>query len=547
MRARPPRHHRRGRLWGLAPLAVLALLAGAPPRAAAAPAETTVPALVQRLADADPQAREAAAAQLGQLGPQAAAAVGPLVAALSHADPYLRGAAALALGRIGEAAVPALVRALGSSDPELRESAVIALGRVGAPAARALAALIHLLADPHAPVRQVAADTLGDLGGVSGVGEAAAPALTRGLSDRDPAVRRSAAVALARVAPGARAAPQHPAALVATLDALVPALMAEHHVPGVAVALIRDRALTWSKGYGVRAAGAPEAVTPDATVFEAASMSKPVLAVLAMQLVDAGRLALDRPVVDYGPEVLVPDLPDKRLITARMLLAHTAGYPNWRPGGEEREGPLPLLFRPGARFGYSGEGTFHLQRRVEAITGQPLQRLAQQRLFAPLGLRHSDFGWTPQVGAAQATGHGDDGAALPQSKYLHPNAAYTLYTTADDYARLLVEVMRAEQGGSALLSQAAARQMLTRQVVTDDRAPIERPGAARGEAAYWGLGWALNSTAQGDIAHHSGANRTGFRAFSQFSPTRGSGLVILTNGLQGDQLWTRLVAAIGDL
>ena len=130
---------------------------------------------------------------------------------------------------------------------------------------------------------------------------------------------------------------------------------------------------------------------------------------------------------------------------------------------------------------------------------------------------------------------------------MHPNAAYTLYTTADDYARLLVEVMKAERGESTLLSRAAAREMLRRQVAVGAREPIERPGKAQGEAAYWGLGWSLNSTAQGDIAHHSGANRTGFRSFSQFSPTRGSGLVIFTNGTQGDEVWKRLVAAIGDL
>ena len=89
--------------------------------------------------------------------------------------------------------------------------------------------------------------------------------------------------------------------------------------------------------------------------------------------------------------------------------------------------------------------------------------------------------------------------------------------------------------------------MLRHQVRLDARAPIERPGAARGRDVYWGLGWSLNATGQGDVAHHSGSNSTGFRSFCQFSPTRGSGLVILTNGSQGSELWTRLVAAIGDL
>ncbi|MFZ5547604.1 MAG: serine hydrolase [Pseudomonadota bacterium] len=521
--------------------AVFVLLACQPLLRAAPAAD--VSALVQSLGDEDPKVREGAAAQLGRLGPQAHAAVEPLVTALGHEDPYLRGAAALALGQIGEAAVPALTQALGSDNIELRWSATIALGRAGPPAATALPALTRLLADPSDQVRQVAAATLGGLGTSA---EPAGPALTRCLSDRNAAVRRSAIQALARVAPEDRVRQLRHNALISTLDHLVPTLMAEHRVPGVAIALIRDRQLVWSKGYGRRAAGSDEAVTAQ-TVFEAASMSKPVMALLAMQLVDAGRLDLDRPMVAYGTEALVPDLPEKRLVTARMLLSHTSGYPNWRPGGEEREGPLPLLFRPGARFGYSGEGTFYLQRRVELISGQALDRLAQRSLFEPLRLRNSDFGWTPHIGALQATGHGDDGAELPRSKYLHPNAAYSLYTTADDYARLLVEVMKAVQGESPLLSRVAAQEMFRRQVVVGAREPLDRPGAAQGEAAHWGLGWALDATPQGDIAHHSGANRTGFRCFSQFSPTRGTGLVILANGTQGDELWKRLVATIGDL
>jgi CubicO group peptidase (beta-lactamase class C family) len=466
-----------------------------------------------------------------------------LMAALRHDDPYRRGAAAVALGRIGEPAVPALTRALGSDSTELRWSAAIALGRMGTLAAPALPELTALLADASADVRHVAAVTIGGLGAAAG---AAAPALTRCLGDRDEAVRRAATRALAQVAPADRERQLRPEALVALLDERVPALLAEHRVPGLAIALIRDRRLVWSKGYGRRVAGSGDAVSTD-TVFEAASMSKPVFALLALQLADAGRLPLDRPLADDGAELPVPEQPGQRLVTARMLLSHTAGYPNWRPGGEEREGPLPLLFTPGARFGYSGEGIFLLQRRVEHLSGLPLDQLARRSLFEPLGLRHSDFGWTPHIGERQATGHGDDGQPRPLSRYRHPNAAYTLYTSVDDYARLLVAVMQAERGASPLLSAAAARQMLQRHVTVDAREPVERPGAAQGQASFWGLGWALNSTAQGDIAHHSGANSTGFRSLAQFSPSRGSGLVILTNGAQGREVWTRLVAAIGDL
>jgi CubicO group peptidase (beta-lactamase class C family) len=466
-----------------------------------------------------------------------------LVASLGHEDVYLRGAAATALSRIGEAAVPALIQALGDGRPPVRHSAAIALGRLGPAGRKAVPALTRALADSQETIRHAAAVALGGLGSAA---LEASPALTDLLSDREESVRRAATVALSQVDPGGRFRPRSLQALTATIDRLVPMLMEETHVPGVSIAVIRDRRVTWTKGYGVRQAGSREPVARD-TVFEAASMSKPIFGLLAMQLVDQKRLDLDRPLVEYGEECFVPDLPEKRLITARMALSHTSGYPNWRPGGEELEGPIPLLFRPGTRFTYSGEGIFYLQRRVEHITGQPLDQWAEQHLFRPLGLKATSYRWTASLGVRMAAGHRDDGQPLGTSTYLHPNAAYSLYTTAEEYARLLTEVMRAERGDSSLLSRSAAQEMLRHQVTVGSREPIERPGTAQGLMAYWGLGWSINATGQGDMAHHSGANGTGFRCFSQFSPTGGTGLVILTNSTRGGELWVRLVAAIGDL
>ena len=505
-------------------------------------AADAVPVLVAALADPDPLVRESAAEALGRLGPASASAIRPLVAAFADEDPYLGGAAAIALGRIGAGSVPVLAEALTDARENVRWSAAIALGRLGPSAAAAVPALVRALGDTAAPVRASAAIALGAIGQPAGD---FVPALTEALHDRDEDVRRAARIALAEVAPEWRAAPPARDQVIATIDRLVPQLMEEHHVPGVAIAVISEGRVAWSKAYGVSDAASKTPVTSE-TLFEAASMSKPVFAILALQLADAGRLDLDRPLVEYSSELAVPNQADRRRITARMALSHTAGFPNWRPGGEEREGPLPLLFEPGTRFGYSGEGVFYLQRVVEKITGQPLDLRARAALFDPLGLRHSSFAWSPGVEGALASGHGEDGSFLTRSKYTHPNAAYTLYTTAEEYARIIVEVMNAGRGRSKVLSEASAREMLRPQVALDARDPIERPFTGQGRSAQWGLGWSLNATAGGDIFHHSGANRTGFRCYSQFSLDRGSGLVIMTNGLGGGDLWTRLVATIGD-
>lgn len=503
----------------------------------------SVAALVSALKSPAPPAREAAATALGRLGPMAAAAVSPLIATFADDDLYVRGAAVVALGQIGESAVPALSHALEDANAEVRRSAAIALARVGPQAASAAPALTRALTDPSEHVRFAAATALG---GLHAAAREAAPALTDSLHDRSEAVRWAARLALLQVAPGERTAARSRDRLVSTIDRLVPILMEEHHVPAVSVAVILDRQVAWARVYGWKDAGNKAPASED-TVFEAASMSKPIFAFLALQLVDQRRLDLDRPLVVYGEEAFVPDQPERRLVTARMVLSHTSGYPNWRPGGEEREGPLPLLFAPGSRFNYSGEGIFYLQRVVERITGQPLDRWAADHLFRPLGLEHTSYVWTPAIDSRLATGHRDDGSVLVKSKYTHPNAAYSLYTTAEEYARLVIEVMKAERGGSALLSRESARAALSHQVQLDSRDPIERPGDAGGAAVYWGLGWSINATAQGDIVHHSGSNSTGFRSFAQFSPSRGTGLVIFANGTQGTELWTRLVASIGDL
>jgi CubicO group peptidase (beta-lactamase class C family) len=500
-----------------------------------------IPALVSALEDGEPLVREAAADALGRVGPEARAAVTPLIETFGGDDPYVAGAAAIALARIGDAAVASLTAALDDKSDDVRRSVVIALGRLGPAAAPASAALKRALTtDSLAVVRSNAADALGAIGDATAV-----DALTAALADADADVRRSASTAILRLDPKWRGVPKAEQ-VIATIERLVPRLMAEHHVPGVSIAVIRDGAPVWTKAFGVVDARTKQPVT-DETLFEAASMSKPVFAIVAMQLVDEGKLDLDRPLVSYLSDTSPVDDPARARITARMILSHTSGMPNWRPGDEEREGPVPQLFAPGARFSYSGEGIFYLQRVVETITGLPLDLLARATLFEPLGLERTTFAWTPAAGRVLASGHDDKGAWRATSHYVHPNAAYTLYTNAKEYARLLTFVMSAARGGSQLLSKSAATEMLRAQVQLDAREPIERPGAARGTTVSWGLGFSQNATPSGTIHHHSGANRTGFRCFSQFAPARGSGIVIFTNGLDGGELWTRLVAAVGDL
>ncbi|MCU0252979.1 MAG: beta-lactamase family protein [Acidobacteria bacterium] len=415
---------------------------------------------------------------------------------------------------------------------------------IAAGAADPVAAWIAALRGPDAIGRWTAAYALGTLG--PSAGPEAAVALRAALPDADEDVRAAAAWALVAVDPAAaREAPGWDET-IATIERLTPRLMDELRVPGVSIALLQDGRLAWAKAWGVADAATRAPVTTE-TLFEAASMSKPVFAYAVLQLVDRGELTLDRPLVAWHAEPAFPDQPERRQITARMALTHTTGFPNWRKGDDEPGRPLPLLFEPGARFGYSGEGIFYLQRVVETITARPLDAWSRGTLLDPLGLASTSFSWSEALDPRLATGHGDDGAPLPRARYARPNAAYTLITTPSDYARFLAAILAPERGAPWALSRRSHAAMLSHQVKADARAPIQRPGRARGLATFWGLGWGINSTPSGDIVYHSGSNQTGFRSYAQFSPARGSGIVIMTNGTGGAELWARLVSAVGDL
>jgi CubicO group peptidase (beta-lactamase class C family) len=521
---------------------LIAILSISPPVAARGEHEADVARWVRELGDPDPLVREKAAESLGSVRPVADGTVRVLAGALADADPFVAGAAAASLAAFGRRSAAALAAALRAERAETRLSAAIALARLGPAAEEAVPGLIEAAKDQDPNVRWCVVVALGNAGKRAKV---ALPVLLEALEDGDADVRWGASRAIAKIDPETARGPFDWRPAAARIESLLPGLMKEFHVPGVSVALVSKEGVVWSHGAGVLRSDRPEPVTRE-TLFEACSMSKPVFAYLAMKLVEEGRLGLDVPLSRYFEDPALLGQPGAELITARMVLSHATGLPNWRKGGEERGGPLPVWFRPGSRFGYSGEGMFYLQRVIEGITGDPLDVLARKMMFGPLGLEHAGYAWTSALDLALASGHKESGDFLQKTRYVHANAGYSLYISAEDYARFLVEMMKADRSAPCSVSRASVEEMLRPQTGLGEREPIERPGRAKGFAVYWGLGWSLNETASGWIAHHSGANSSGFRCFSQFHPDKGTGLVIMTNGLGGGDLWTRIVKEIGD-
>src|SRR6185312_6748161 len=287
-------------------------------------------------------------------------------------------------------------------------------------------------------------------------------------------------------------------ATIAALQKRVPELLSEATIPGLSLAVIRSGKTYWTHAFGVRDEKTGLPVTED-TIFEAASLSKPVFAYGVLKLVDQGKLDLDVPLSKYMPQPYVEE--DRRIdkITARIVLSHRTGFPNWRGAGN----PLKIYFTPGERFSYSGEGFVYLQKVVEAITGKPLNDYMSEAVFRPLGMASSSYVWRPDYDSRTATGHDFSGQPTDKRKPKEANVAYTLHTTAADYARF-VEALINRKG----LKRATLRELERPQVAVDpecasctNRAPKELS-----KNVFWGLGVGIQQTRDGESLWHGGDN-----------------------------------------
>jgi CubicO group peptidase (beta-lactamase class C family) len=331
-------------------------------------------------------------------------------------------------------------------------------------------------------------------------------------------------------------------AAIAALEQDVKRLMTSALVPGVSVVVIRDAAIAWRRAFGLRDAGTRTAVDHD-TVFQAASMSKPVFAYAVMKLCERGVLSLDTPLTSYTPERFLSGDPNLELITARHILSHTSDLPNWRSPQE----PLKTHSQPGSEYRYSGEGYYYLQSVVTRLTGRSdasecarfeadvevcatdIDEYLRTNVLAPLGMASSGYLWNEAIERDGAWGHDRAGARLERVPPTRPAvaryaAAGNLLTTPSDYARFLISVIDPPEPDAFHLSRASIAEMV--------RPHVGVPGPDGAPSTSWALGWQVYPN--GVIGH--GGNNRGFHSHSLASLERRSGLVVMTNGDNGPEL-----------
>lgn len=330
----------------------------------------------------------------------------------------------------------------------------------------------------------------------------------------------------------------------AAIDATVQRLMRAANVPGLAVAILNDRKVAYVHAFGERDRDHQLPLTID-SVMSAASFTKATFAYLVMQLVEEHTLDLDKPVYEYLPRPL-PEYPryadlagdDRyRRITARMLLSHTAGFPNLRA---LNHGRLNINFEPGSRYAYSGEGIQLLQLVVAEVTGAQLDRLMASRIFERFGMTRTSMVWQLPFERDFANGYDRDGRSLGPQRRRIADAAGSMQTSIADFSRFLAAVM---QGKS--LTRTTRTLMFTPQVAITTRTQfpsLTTETTDRNDAIRlgYGLGWGLFFTPLGKAFFKEGHD-PGWQHYAVAFEDRGVAIVLMSNSANGESIFPELL------
>ena len=339
---------------------------------------------------------------------------------------------------------------------------------------------------------------------------------------------------------------------IVEFEARVEEAMERAVVAGLGCAILNDGHIVYHRTFGFRDMETGKALD-DQSVFNAASLSKTVFAYLVILLTEDGQIDLDQPLFEYL-EKPIPEYENYsdlagddrwRLITARMALSHTIGFPNWRMFTDDNR--LSFLFDPGTRFNYSGEGIHLLQMVVEEITGKDLETLAQEKVFEPLKMVSTSYVWQPAFDGRYALPHNEFGWAGNPNRRSEPDAAGSMVTTALDYGRFVETVIARERG------QNHAGYKMTDVVVPVTSERMFGPGswqdADSGDdvSIAWGLGWGLFDSSLGRAFFHTGHD-TGEQNYTVTFLGQGIGVVLLSNSDNFESVAADIVrAAVGDV
>jgi CubicO group peptidase (beta-lactamase class C family) len=340
------------------------------------------------------------------------------------------------------------------------------------------------------------------------------------------------------------------AELQKAFDDALPKLMHKREVPGVVVGIVSEGYVAWVKGYGY-ADKNRRILATEKTLFQAASISKPVSAWVVMKLVEEGRLDPDAPISKYLTRWRLPQSRfDNDRVTLRRILSHTAGlsipgYLGFLPGArlqtleesltaaaDSGNQPLAVVSPPGRGWRYSGGGYTLMQLVVEQVTKQSFAEFARRAVLAPLGMKDSSWRASDEVQSEMARAYDRAGNPLPDYGFT-AEAAAGLISTAADLARFAAALMPGPSGepqGRGVLKPQTLEQMLSPQPNSYNDLLFH--------GSHWGLGYGLKRLRSGGglLVFHPGDNAPGWHGMIAALPEQRSGFVVLTNGEGGRTL-----------
>lgn len=291
-------------------------------------------------------------------------------------------------------------------------------------------------------------------------------------------------------------------------------LLKMHKVPTVGVGIIEKGKIKDIKVYGELRKNMP---AKEGVLFSVASQTKPVTAMMVLELVKMKLWDLDEPLNKYWIDPDVANDSFHKLLTTRHILSHSSGFANWRRNEPNMQ--LVFHFEPGTKFQYSGEGMEYLKKALENKFQMPFDKLLSKYLLDPLKMVHTTY-WKDSIGSDEfAAWHDGNGVPYMVSYNLGINASGGLFTTIEDYCKLLTYVMDLENVSPKIYKELSSH--ITK----------IKPNN------YYGIGWAqaINLPDNEYVLHHGGSD-LGVRTNAVFLPNSERGVVIMTNGDNGGEV-----------
>lgn len=307
------------------------------------------------------------------------------------------------------------------------------------------------------------------------------------------------------------------------LDSIIPKIMDSSDLTGLSIAIIKKGKIIYSKGFGKSDNNSRKSIT-DSTIFEAASLTKPLFAFTVMRLQERRLIDIDKPLYQYLEYNDIKNDPRHKKITARMVLSHTTGFPNWREMNPDQK--LDIKFDPGSSFQYSGEGYVYLQKVIKKITNQNLQEIISKWTFEPLGMNNSSLVWENNFERNFAFPHDSKQKIMYKDKPSNPMAAGTLHISVYDFGKFITTLQKLDK-----LKKKTYSKMFSPQTEIKYKrmfGTAETTDEFKFKNISWGLGWGIFNSTYGKAIFHTGHN-PGFHHYTVNFLEKEIGLILMSN------------------